>query len=376
MSTTKTYRIAQLAGDGIGPEVVAEARKVAEAAAAANGFGLEWAEYPFGAAHYLKTGEILPDSVLEELDGFDAVMLGAIGDPRVKPGILERGILLKLRFHYDMYVNLRPARAFPRVPLPVQLAEGKVMDTLVVRENTEDFYVGLGGIGESDLDVDLALKRGLYDMEGKLSLKFSTPQRSAVQIGTATEAGVRRITARACEMAARRGEKGFTMATKANAMQQLYGFWEEVAADEAKQRGMAFEPVNVDAMCYHLVRDPGKFGTILCPNMFGDIVSDLLAGLSGGLGVAAGANVGDRLGMFEPVHGSAPDIPGQPKANPVAAILSAGLMLFSLGEEEASRQIEQHVEGFLSGATAEQLPVEMGGQASTAEVGDAVAGRF
>lgn len=376
MSTKKTYRIVQLAGDGIGPEVVAEARKVANAAAAANGFNLEWDEYPFGAAHYLKTGEVLPDSMLTEFEKFDALMLGAIGDPRVKPGILERGILLTLRFHFDMYVNLRPARAFPRVPLPVQLEEGKVMDTLVVRENTEDFYVGLGGIGDDGLDVDLVLKRGLYDMEGNLSLRFSTPQRSAVQIGTATEAGVRRITAKACEMAKRRGEKGFTMATKANAMPQLYGFWEEVAADEAAKQGMSFEPVNVDAMCYHLVRDPGKFGTILCPNMFGDIVSDLLAGLSGGLGVAAGANVGDRLGMFEPVHGSAPDIAGQQKANPVAAILSAGLMLFSLGEEAAARQIEDHVEGYLSGATADELPIEMGGKTPTAKVGDAVASRF
>ncbi len=376
MSVKKTYRIAQLAGDGIGPEVVAEARKVADAAAAAHGFALEWAEYPFGAAHYLKTDEVLPDSVLEELENFDAVMLGAIGDPRVKPGILERGILLKLRFHYDMYVNLRPARAFPRVPLPVTLKEGEVMDTLVVRENTEDFYVGLGGIGENDFNVDLELKRGLYDMEGRLALKYSTPQRGAVQIGTATEAGVRRITAKACDMAVRRGEKGFTMATKANAMPQLYGFWEEVASDEAEKHGMSMEPVNVDAMCYHLVRDPGRFGTILCPNMFGDIVSDLLAGLSGGLGVAAGANVGDRLGMFEPVHGSAPDIAGQQQANPVAAILSAGLMLFSLGEEEASSRIEANVESFLSGASAQELPFEMGGDASTAAVGDAVAGRF
>lgn len=376
MSTNKTYRIAQLAGDGIGPEVVAEARKVAEAAAAANGFNLEWAEFPYGATHYLKTGEILPEAVLAELENFDAILLGAIGDPRVKPGILERGILLTLRFHFDMYVNLRPARAFPRVPLPVQLGEDQVMDTLVVRENTEDFYVGLGGIGDGSLDVDLSLKRGLYDMEGNLSLKFSTPQRSAVQIGTATEAGVRRITAKACDMAKRRGEKAFTLATKANAMPQLYGFWEEIAADEAAKHGMTIEPVNVDAMCYHLVRDPGKYGTILCPNMFGDIISDLLAGLSGGLGVAAGANVGDRLGMFEPVHGSAPDIAGQQKANPVAAILSAGLMLFSLGEEEAARQIEQHVEDFLSGATAEELPIEMGGKAATATVGDAVAGRF
>lgn len=368
---SRSYRIAQMAGDGIGPEVVAEARKVVESVASAKGFGLSWVDYPFGAEHYLKTGEILPESVLTELQSCQALLLGAIGDPRVKAGILERGILLKLRFFFDMFVNLRPAKAFPRVPLPVPLPEGKEMDLLVVRENTEDFYVGLGGDGGSP--VDLGLERGLYTMEGEMRVRFSTPQRSAFQIGLATEGAVRRITADACERALGRGERRVTLATKANAMPQLYGFWEEVARDETERRGLTFETINVDALCYHLVRTPWKWNVVLCPNMFGDIVSDLLAALSGGLGVAAGANIGAGLGMFEPVHGSAPDIARQNRANPLAAILSAALMLDCLGEKEAARSVEAAVGAFLAGARPDELPEEMGGRGTTSAVGDAVA---
>ncbi|MBL3592832.1 MAG: isocitrate/isopropylmalate dehydrogenase family protein [Synergistaceae bacterium] len=370
---SRSYRIAQMAGDGIGPEVVAEARKVVEAVAAKKGFNLSWGDYPFGAEHYLKTGEVLPESVLSELTSCQALLLGAIGDPRVKPGILERGILLKLRFFFDMYVNLRPAKAFPRVPLPVPLTEGKAMDLLVVRENTEDFYIGLGGDG--DAPIDLRLERGLYTMEGEMKVRFSTAQRSAFQVGLATEGAVRRITADACQRAEARGEKRITLATKANAMPQLYGFWEEIARDETAQRGLAFETVNVDALCYHLVRTPWKWNVVLCPNMFGDIVSDLLAALSGGLGVAAGANIGDSLGMFEPVHGSAPDIAGQNRANPVAAILSAALMLDCLGEAEAARAVEKAVGTFLETAGPDELPEEMGGRGTTTAIGDAVASR-
>lgn len=371
---SRSYRIAQMAGDGIGPEVVGQARKVVEAAAAKKGFGLSWVDYPFGAEHYLKTGEVLPESVLTELKSCQALLLGAVGDPRVKPGILERGILLKLRFAFDMYVNLRPAKAFPRVPLPVPLPAGKAMDLLVVRENTEDFYVGLGGDG--DAPIGLGLRRGLYTMEGEMKVRFSRPQRSAFQIGLATEEGVRRITADACRRAEARGEKRITLATKANAMPQLYGFWEEIARDETARQGVAFETVNVDALCYHLVRTPWKWNVVLCPNMFGDIVSDLLAALSGGLGVAAGANIGDSLGMFEPVHGSAPDIAGQNRANPVAAILSAALMLDCLGESEAARAVENAVEAFLETARPEELPEEMGGRGKTTAVGDAILSRI
>lgn len=362
------YKVALLPGDGIGPEVIGQAVKVAEKASELKGFEIEWVNYPFSATHYLETKEILPDSAVKEMESMDAILLGAIGDPRVKPGLLERGILLTLRFHFDMYINLRPAKTWPRVPIPLRNPENKKMDILVVRENTEDLYMGIGASSEGPVDLDIHVKRGLYDLSGKLNLKLDPSCPSAVQLGIASEKAVRRITERACSEAANRNERTFTLASKSNAMPQLYGFWEEVAADEAAKNGIEMKMVNVDALCYHLARDPWEYGVILCPNMFGDIVSDLLAGLSGGLGVAAGANAGESLGMYEPIHGSAPDIAGRGMANPVAAILSTSLMLSSLGEKSASDTIEKSVSNYLEEAPESQLPFEMGGKAGTEEV--------
>lgn len=369
----RTHRLACLPGDGIGIEVTAEARRVLEAAGARYGFALDWLDLPFGAAHYRASGEIFPDIALGELATCEALLLGAIGDPSVPPGILERGILLRLRNHFDMYINLRPARSYPRVPLPVTLAEGTRLDALVVRENTEDFYVGLGGrLEEGKLHLDTALERQTYTLRSRGSWELSPPGSGALQVGLATEGGVRRITAFACEAAQKRQEPRLTLASKANAMPQLYGFWEEVARDEARRHHMPLDVVNVDALCYHLVRSPEKYRTLLCPNMFGDIVSDLLGALAGGLGLAAGANLGFGLGMFEPVHGSAPDIAGRGIANPLAAILSAGLLLESLNEPEAASAVHRAVERALEESPREKLPRELGGHASTQAVGETV----
>ena len=272
-----------------------------------------------------------------------------------------------------MYVNLRPAQSFPRVPLPVTLAEGTRLDALVVRENTEDFYVGVGGrLEEGKLHLDTALERQSYTLRSRGSWELSPPGSGALQVGLATEGGVRRITAFACEAARKRQEPRLTLASKANAMPQLYGFWEEVARDEARRHHMPLDVVNVDALCYHLVRSPEKYRTLLCPNMFGDIVSDLLGALAGGLGLAAGANLGSGLGMFEPVHGSAPDIAGRGIANPLAAILSAGLLLESLNEPEAASAVHRAVERALEQSPRENLPRELGGHASTRAVGETV----
>ncbi len=373
ITVKKTYRIARIDGDGIGPEVISEAVKVIEAAGRTQGLVFEWTEFPFGARHYLESGEVLSGSALHALGGHDALLLGAIGDPSVKPGILEQGILLKLRFHFDQFVNLRPAKSYPRVPLPVR---SQSIDTVVVRENTEDFYMGLGARSRSNpLETDISAERSSYALRGHLRLDFDPPCASAVQIGIATEDAIRRITAFACKTAKTRGEDSFVLASKSNALSWIYGFWEEVVADEAKKRDMAFSVANVDALCYHLVRDPGRYGVILTPNMFGDIVSDLLAGIAGGLGVAAGANIGDGLSMFEPVHGSAPDIAGTGRANPVAAILSGAIMLRHLGEERAAVVIEKAVISFLRESPAEDLPWEFGGKAFFSGVGDAVAER-
>jgi len=376
MSRSKKYRIARIAGDGIGPEVIGEASRIADMAAVKNGFSIEWIDYPFGASHYLETGETLPEDAISELQDKDAILLGAIGDPRVKPGILERSILLTLRFRFDMYTNLRPAKRYPRVPIPIKVPGDKKLDILVVRENTEDLYMGMGAASKDSISYDMNIERGLYDLKGKLDLRLEPSCPVAVQLGIASERGVRRITATACAEAQKRGENSFTLASKSNAMPQLYGFWEETAADEAGKHCMKMNMVNVDALCYHMVRTPWEYGVILCPNLFGDIVSDLLAGLTGGLGVAAGANIGDMIGMYEPIHGSAPDIAGTGKANPIAAILSAALMLSSIGEKEAADSIEEGVTDFLERTGEKELPIEMGGTASTHEVGEAVAGRI
>ncbi len=375
--TAKEYAVGRLCGDGIGPEVVAAASSVLEAAAEREGFSLRWADYPFGANHYLRTGEVLPVSAVDEMASLDALFLGAVGDPRVKPGILERGILLHLRFHFDQYVNLRPAKSYPRVPLPVQPKKGAGLDTLVVRENTEDFYMGIGGRTEGgEASVDLGTERRLYTLQGSLEGRFSKGVEGAFQVGVASEPAVRRIVAWGCRAARERGEGKITLASKSNALPQIYGFWEDVAADEAGRQDMALSVVNVDAMCYHLVRTPDLYGVIVAPNMFGDIVSDLLAGLSGGLGVAAGADIGNSLSMFEPIHGSAPDIAGTGRANPLAAVLTGALMLDHLGEKGAARRVEEAVTGYLESVPSASLPVEFGGEASTAEAGRLILGRI
>lgn len=374
----KKYAIAVVAGDGIGPEVIGEARKVLDRAGEKFGFEFEWREFPYGARHYLATGEILPDGAVGEMEKCDAMLLGAIGDPAVKPGVLEHGILLALRFRCDQYINLRPALSFPRVPTPVPL-NGRRIDTVVVRENTEDLYMGIGGEtlnGVLTLPVDV--ERGGYNLNGELNLKTEPAYPFAAQIAVNSRYAVERITRYACELAKKRGEDKVTVVSKSNAVSALYGFFEEVAQDVMAREypELKYGMVNVDALCYHLVRNPAGYGVLLCPNLFGDIISDLQAGLAGGLGTAAGGNIGDGLSMFEPVHGSAPDIAGTGRANPVAAILSGGLLLRHLGEAEAADAVNAAVGEFLETAKQEELPYEFGGKACVREVGDSVAAKF
>lgn len=373
-------RIAVIPGDGIGREVTAEARKIADAAASREGVILEWAEYPFGASHYLRTNEILPESAIAEMGECDAMLLGAIGSPDVKPGILERGILLSLRFIFDQYVNLRPAKSLPNVPTPVPLGE-RGMDSVVIRENTEDLYMGLGWISDDASDflkTPLELERGGYSLRGSLELSLSPKMPFSAQIALNTRHGVERITRYACEEARRRGESRVTIVTKSNAAPALYGFFE----DEAKRiiagefPDIKPDTANVDALCYHLSRTPSAYGVLLCPNLFGDIVSDLQAGLAGGLGTAAGGNIGGGLSMFEPVHGSAPDIAGTGRANPIAAILSAALMLKHLGLEKAASGIERAVDAYLRESPIKDFPFEFGGETKCSGVGDAVLRHF
>jgi 3-isopropylmalate dehydrogenase len=365
--------VAVIRGDGIGPEVIGEAIAIASAAAAKEGASFEWVEYPFGASHYLKSGEILPETAICELAGHDAMLLGAIGDPAVKPGILERGILLALRFVFDQYVNLRPAVSYPNVPVPVP--SGSPIDSVVIRENTEDLYMGLGDISsDGTLAAPMDLERGGYSLRGSLNLSISPRMKFAAQVALNTLRGTERITRYACETARRRGETKVTIVTKSNAAPALYGFFEDTAKGviASEYPGLEWGVVNVDALCYHLARDPSAYGVLLCPNLFGDIISDLQAGLAGGLGTAAGGNIGDGLSMFEPVHGSAPDIAGTGRANPIAAVLSGALMLRHLGLDAAADGVERAVRLYLEGSSPAARPFEFGGSASCRQAGEAI----
>ena len=375
MNRMTKYLLGVLPGDGIGPEVVSQARRAAEAAASIFGFKLKWRQFPFGAGFYLEHGLVLPPSAMDDMGETEALLLGAVGDPRVKPGPLEQELLLALRFHFDQYLNIRPARNFPGVPTPIALPDGCRLDAVVVRENTEDFYMGLGGRGLGPLETGLAAKRGLYGLSGRLTLNLEPMTEVAASVGLMTRPGVTRITRRAGELARRRGEKKLTVATKANAVPQLYGFWNEVTRETASSEfpDLYLDYQNVDALAYLLPRHPEDFGVILCPNLFGDIISDLLSALAGGLGLAASGNIGDSLAMFEPVHGSAPTLASTGRANPLAAILSAALMFRHLREEPAAKALEDAVTNYLAG---QEKPWELGGQDSAEAVGTKVIARL
>jgi 3-isopropylmalate dehydrogenase len=252
---------------------------------------------------------------------------------------------------------------------------------VVVRENTEDLYMGLGWIfdGETDaLRTPLELDRGGYSLRGSLEMSLSPNMPFAAQIAVNTRHGAERITRYACETARRRGEKRVTIVTKSNAVPALYGYFEDTAKSliNAEYPDIKSDTANVYALCYHLSRTPAAYGVLLCPNLFGDIVSDLQAGLAGGLGTAAGGNIGDGLSMFEPVHGSAPDIAGTGKANPIAAILSGALLLRHIGLERSAADVERAVGEYLEGAPKKDFPFEFGGELSCPRVGDAVLKRI
>jgi 3-isopropylmalate dehydrogenase len=322
-----THRIAVIGGDGIGPEVTAEAEKVLAAAAGAFGFGYETVPYELGGRRYLATGEVLPDSVVEELRKVDAILLGAIGTPDVAPGVLERGLLLRLRFTFDQYVNLRPVKLLPGVTSPIAGLTPDRCDLVVVRENTEGPYAGAGG----------QLYRG-------------TAQEVATQESLNTRHGVERVVRDAFARAGDRRRR-LTLCHKTNVLTYAGDLWQRTVADVAGEfPDVSWDYVHVDAACLYLVTAPERFDVMVTDNLFGDIVTDLGAAVQGGLGYAASGNIDPTRrapSMFEPVHGSAPDIAGTGKANPVAAVLSLGMCLAHLGERAAAAAVEAAVAGFL-----------------------------
>ncbi|WP_067797509.1 3-isopropylmalate dehydrogenase [Nocardia beijingensis] len=331
-------KLAVIPGDGIGPEVIAEALKVLDAVVP----GVQKTEYDLGARRYHATGEILPDSVLPELKQHDAILLGAIGDPSVPSGVLERGLLLRTRFALDHHVNLRPSKLFPGVTSP--LAGNPDIDFVVVREGTEGPYTGTGG-----------------------AIRVGTPHEVATEVSTNTRFGIERVVRYAFAKAQAR-RKHLTLVHKNNVLTFAGSLWQrtvdEVAA-EFPDVTTAYQ--HIDAATIHMVNDPGRFDVIVTDNLFGDIITDLAAAVSGGIGLAASGNIdasGANPSMFEPVHGSAPDIAGQSKADPTAAILSVALLLNHLGDTEAAARVES--------AVAKDLE-SRSGAASTVEIGDRIA---
>ncbi|MCP2327242.1 3-isopropylmalate dehydrogenase [Hamadaea flava] len=335
-------RIAVVAGDGIGTEVVAEGLKVLRTLLPS----VETTEYDLGAARYHRTGEVLPASVQEELAQHDAILLGAVGDPSVPPGVLERGLLLKLRFDFDQYVNLRPSRLWPGTAGPLAGVKPGEIDFVVVREGTEGLYTGAGG----------TMHRG-------------TPAEVATEESLNTRHGVERVIRDAFERATRRERHKVTMVHKTNVLSHAGGLWARTFdAVKAEYPDIATEYQHVDAASMFMVTNPQRYDVIVTDNLFGDILTDIAAAVTGGIGLAASGCINPLSAypsMFEPVHGSAPDIAGKGVADPVAAILSVGLCLDHLGHPEAAQKIND--------AVAAELTQRNGAAVVTAEVGDRVA---
>jgi 3-isopropylmalate dehydrogenase len=344
------YAVTHLPGDGVGPEVTAVARRCVDALAARHGFAVEWRHSPLGSQHYLETGEVLPDPALDELRKADAVLLGAVGSPQVPPGVLERGLLLRLRAELDLYVNLRPSRLRPGVAGAVAVRRPEDLDLVIVRENTEGLYAGAGG-----------------------SVHRGTAFESATEESLNTRAGVERCVRYAAELAARRSGR-LTLVHKTNVLLHAGDLWRRTAEEVAAQAGVTLDYAHVDAACLYLVDDPSRFDVIVTDNLFGDILSDLGAALTGGLGLAPSGNLNpDRTGpsVFEPVHGSAPDIAGTGRASPAGAVLSAALMLDHLGETAAAAELDAAVSAALAAGPPDTTASWQDALLATLETGEA-----
>jgi 3-isopropylmalate dehydrogenase len=349
----RALRIAVVPGDGIGVDVTAEAVKVLEAVAGASGASLKMTAYDWGADRYLKTGVTLPQDALQELkDGYDAILLGAMGDPRVPDNKHAADILLGLRFRLDLYVNYRPVRLFHEKLCPLKGRRPEDVDFVVFRENTEGLYVMMGG-----------------------NFKKDTADEVATEVDVNTRKGVERIIRHAFAFAQATGRKRVTMADKSNVLIHAHDLWQRVfKAVAAEYPGIESNHLYVDNMTLQMIRNPAQFQVIVTTNMFGDIVTDLGAALQGGLGMAASGNIHPgRLSLFEPVHGSSPRHAGKNDANPMGAILTAGLMLEHLGWSEEARRIEAAVRWAVD---TDCTTRDIGGRTGTREVGDAITARL
>ena len=368
-------KIAVIPGDGIGPDVIREGIKVLSAAAeATQGLGLEFVEFPYGAEHYLKTEELVPEEGLKKLSKMDAIYLGALGDPRVPTSVLEQGILLKLRFYFDQYINLRPIKLYPGASCPLRGKGPEHVNFYVVRENTEDFYVAIGGRAKGKSKAKLEVIRSIYTVKFGLNIDVDRDE-IAYQIGVISRKGTERAIRYAFELARRKSKKRVTSVDKANVLTHVYSLWREVFERVAKDYPeIETEFAFVDAVAMWFVKNPEWYQVVVTPNMFGDIITDLGAMIQGGLGLAPGGNINpDGVSMFEPIHGSAPKHAGKNRANPLATILAGQMMLEHLGEQKAADRVEQAVIDVLKEGKVRTY--DLGGKSGTSDVGNAVAAR-
>lgn len=357
---SNTYRIAVIPGDGTGIEVINEGRKVLQVAAIRYGFNLEMTDFDFGGERYLRTSEVLPETAVDELRRFDAIYLGAIGHPDVKPGILEKGILLRLRFELDQYINLRPVRLYPGVETPLKNKTPADIDYVVIRENSGGIYTGTGGVSMKGTSHEVAVQSMVYN-------RFQVERCLRYAFDYARKFG---------KKARGRGETNtLGLVGKTNVLTYVFDLWERVFHEigEKDYPDVKREYYHVDATCMWMVKSPEWFDVLVTSNMFGDIITDLGAETQGGMGIAAGGNINpEGVSMFEPIGGSAPKYTGKNIINPLAAICAGAMMLETLGEVEAASAVEAAVKE-VTGARIKSLSAGKMGY-TTNEVGDLVAG--
>ena len=360
--------LAIVPGDGIGKEVIDVGLRVLDAVSEVSSFDYDGEMFDIGSDRYLRTGELLTEEDIDDLRKKDVIYFGAIGDPRVKPGVLEQGVLLKMRAVFDQYINLRPVTSwFPFVPLKREVP----FDIHFLRENTEDFYMGAGGtFGGNRKDAHVKVKREMYELDMELKTGSSNNDDFAFEIGLLSRKGITRFADYAFNYAKARGDKKVTLVDKANVCTHIYGMQRTIFEEKAKEYGMGLDYMFVDAMAMAMIVRPETFGTVAVPNLFGDILTDLGSQLQGGLGMGGSGNINPKgVSMFEPIHGSAPDIAGQKKANPIAAILAGEMMLQNLGYPKEGAILRQAVRYCLDN---QLTTADLGGKLTTDQVGEAV----
>jgi 3-isopropylmalate dehydrogenase len=372
-----SYRIAKMPGDGIGPEIVAEGVKVLDKISELNNFDINWVTYDNGADKYLETGELITEETLKEIKNTcKAIYLGALGDPRCKPGILEKGILLHTRFYFDQYVNLRPIKLLEGTWCPLKDKTPKDINFTVIRENTEDFYVGIGNrakVGKSKQELEVL--RSLYHVKFGLDVEAEGSE-IAYQIGVMSKKGAERVIKYGFDMAKKQGAETAYFVDKANVLSDIYGFWRETVEDVSKgYPGIKPEYMFVDAITMWFVKNPEWFKVVTTPNMFGDIITDLGAMIQGGLGLAPGGNINPNgISMFEPIHGSAPKYKGMNVANPIATVWAGALMLDEIGESKASKQVVDAIQEVIKEGKVKTK--DLGGHNTTTQMGDAIVAKI